>query len=63
MDPLLREDVRRIYAEHFTAQSEADYKDLLDRSQMLADWLVEPLVRSEAAGTQGLPLENKDLAL
>jgi hypothetical protein len=63
VDPLLREDVRRIYAEHFTAQSEADYKDLLDRSQMLADWLVEPLVRSEAAGTQGLPLENKDLAL
>jgi hypothetical protein len=52
VDPLLREEVGRIYAEHFAPQPESEYQEMLERSQMLADWIIESLGGLRAKGNE-----------
>jgi hypothetical protein len=52
LDPLLRERVGSIYAEHFPAESEAAYAAILERSQALSEWIAAPLQKVSSCRAQ-----------
>ena len=45
VDPLLRDSVGSIFAQHFQPEDEAAYAGILLRGDRLANWITEPIER------------------
>jgi hypothetical protein len=48
VDALVRDRIGAVYAQYFTPEDEQDYAPLLERAEMLARWITEPLRRRES---------------
>jgi hypothetical protein len=47
LDPLLRDRVASIYADHFIPEAEKGYAQIVERSKQTSQWIIEPLRSAE----------------
>lgn len=63
VDPLVRDELARIYASSFASEEQGASAEMLERAHALIRWISEPLAASSAAGIlQPVKLEPSELA-